>query len=249
MESRNNGISEEQIQALGELALSKQAAIADASIPIKPHPTCPHLQAERKWGKIGNLSARKQGILSAIGEEFTEEEVAAIKLPHESKDQLYLRYLRGSNFKLGESVTALRKSINWRREFKMDRLKYLNTSQLTEGAVDLQYLVSQYPVGVAGHGRCGRPIYFKLYGRMNPPEVEKLISAKQAAIWETCNTEKITYMCAVNSAKLGYHVEDSIVIIDLKHLSGYTVFSTYVKNVMKYCSEFLDANYPETLGW
>jgi hypothetical protein len=48
--------------------------------------------------------------------------------------------------------------------------------QVLEGKIDLTFLCTQYPCGIKGHDRCGRPLFFKLYGRMNPPGVEALIT-------------------------------------------------------------------------
>jgi hypothetical protein len=239
-------VSEEQIQALAAIAAKKKAAVAHG--PIKSYPICPHLHPDRAWGNLGHLSERKQGCLAQFREEIKQEEIDSIKSPHESNDHVCLRYLRARKFDVAAALECMRGAVEWRRSFGMDRYKYMSTSQLLEDKIDRDYLVSQYPVGIKGHDRCGRPLFFKLYGRMNPEVVEERITAREAAKWETLNTEKLCYLFALNSGLLGYHVQEALVIIDLDHLSGYKVFNSYVRNVMKYCGEFIDDNYAETLG-
>ena len=239
-------MSDEQVEALAAIAAKKREEILRG--PLKPHKTCPHLPADRAWGNLGHLSERKQGCLQAVKDQVTQDEIDSIRNPHESPDQVCLRFLRGKNFKVPEAIATLRAAIAWRRSFGIDRFKYMDTEQVFEGKMDLNYLVSQYPVGIKGHDRCGRPLFFKLYGRMNPSGVESIITAREAAKWETLNTEKMCYLFALNSAKLGYHVQEALVIIDLEHLSSYKVFTSYVRNVMKYCAEYIDDNYAESLG-
>lgn len=240
-------VSEDQIKALAAIASKKKEALAHGA-PLKTHGTCPHLHPDRAWGNLGHLSERKAACLAQFLEDIAQEEIDSVKFPHESNEQVCLRFLRGRNFDVDAALACMRSAIEWRRSFGMDRYKYMTTYQLLDGKIDLETMCTHYPVGVKGHDRCGRPIFFKLYGRMNPSGVEGLITAREAARWETLNTEKMCYLFAVNSAMLNYHVQESLVIIDLEHLSGYKVFSSYVRNVMKYCGEYIDDNYAECLG-
>jgi hypothetical protein len=94
--------------------------------------TCPHLHPDRAWGQVGHLTEKMTEQLQEMRAEVAQEELDAIKFPHESNDQVCLRFLRGRNFKVADALQVLRKAIAWRRSFGMDRYKYMTTEQVGE---------------------------------------------------------------------------------------------------------------------
>ena len=114
--------------------------------------------------------------------------------------------------------------------------------------VDENFIIQNYPCGIKGHDRLGRPLYFKWYGKMKPKAIAKKVDAVHAARWESViGCLRVPYVLAESSKQHGFHVEEMVVIIDCKGFKMKT-FNKYVREVLKHAADISSPNYPEALG-
>merc|ERR1712113_1186891 len=93
-----------------------------------------------------------------------------VKAPSETPKHAALRFLRGQHFSIPKALKQFNTHIEWRREFKIDEKRLCDSKQNVN--MNINNVLKFYPCGMKGKDRCGRPLFFKLYGRIDVASME-----------------------------------------------------------------------------
>lgn len=224
---------------------NKKPANTGPKDPFAPKP----FKTFNTWGKEGFLTEKEQAALTEFIGVVGEDNLTRRKNPHDSVPQFALRWLRARDFKVKAAVLMFQNHLKWIDETGFHGQQFASLDEICgTDEVDKNYIIKNYPCGIKGHDRHGRPLYIKWYGRMAPKNIAKKVDAKHAALWESViGCLRLPYVFGEASKKHGRHVEEMVAIIDCKGFKLKT-FNKYVREVLKHAADTSDPNYPEALG-
>ena len=227
------------------------SAEANAYLPIHPNDL-------KKWGRLGNLTANETAALACFRPLVNADRLRRLKIPGEQDDTCLLRYLRANDFNVVESLAQFTLSFKWLRdsgylrdtdgEGKGDSVR--PTCACLRG-VPLATVLRMYPIGVKGTDRQGRPLQYKLLGKVDssligknrgqlPPEA---LTEFEGAVTARV-TQRVFAQCAAAS---GYHVEQAFSIIDMADF-GFWDFTGKVSAATQAIIRTLGDTFPEVNG-
>ncbi|CCH59380.1 hypothetical protein TBLA_0B05520 [Henningerozyma blattae CBS 6284] len=156
-------------------------------------------------------------------------------------DATLLRFLRARKFDLALAEKMFVDCENWRKEFGTNTI--LEDFHYDEKPIVAKY----YPQYYHKTDKDGRPCYFEELGMVNLPDMLKITTQERMLknlVWEY--EAFVKYRLPASSRAVGYLVETSCTIMDLK---GISISSAY--NVISYVKEasIIGQNYyPERMG-
>lgn len=183
-------------------------------------------------GYVGDLSDSQEKSLSKF-----REIVQDLQLPEHS-DHYLLRWLRAREFSLEKSEMMIRRSMDSRQRWGLDTI--LETFKPSE------VLTKYYPGGFFGFDKEGAPVFIDPIGQIDFKGL--LYSSKKEEIirLKAYVGEFAIKLCKEQSEKLGKHMEQMVVVMDLeglglKHLwkPGVVMFNNIVT--------FYEDNFPELM--
>jgi len=239
---------------MAEALLATPAAVTDpvpvaaamaASKTSEALKLCPHFGESARWGKLGALTPEQAQSLQEFMRALKPTDLAQVTAPSETPSHAALRFLRGQLFSVSKALKQFNDHIEWRRTFKIDEKRLRDSQQNFD--IDITDVLKFYPCGVKGRDRCGRPLFFKVYGQLDVVKMEAVADRHMCASWETVNVEKLRYLCDLHGREAGWHVEDVCVVLDF---GGFALswFNSYVRTSLAAVAKMVEPNYPENLG-
>lgn len=222
------------------MAASKTPEVAPPALKL-----CPHFEECARWGKLGALTPEQAKALEEFMRALKPTDLAQVTAPSETPSHAALRFLRGQLFSVPKALKQFNEHIDWRRTFKIDDKRVRDSRENFD--IDITDVMKFYPCGVKGRDRCGRPLFIKVYGRLDVAKMEAVADQHVCASWETINTEKLRYLCDLHGREEGWHVEDNCVLLDF---GGFALswFNSYVRTSLAAVANMVEPNYPENLG-
>ena len=163
--------------------------------------------------------------------------------PQEMSDSTILRFLRSVDFNVKEALLAVRKSIEWRRSFDWNAIRYIDYGLV-------QTLLEYTKVGYYGEDFQGRPIKIVQPADIDPGEILKKIPQEKTFHFQLGNIERLVNIVMPHlSKKYNKHIFNQVVIVDIKNVN----FSRFMANpkmmdMGRARSSLFQDNYPETTG-
>ena len=161
-------------------------------------------------------------------------------------DKGLLRYLKGHNYNLKESLKYLKKTGEWRHEYKTDELiaKY-ETSNPT---LEIRFARAYIPMGIIGADDMNRPVLLNRMSAVDFPKVLDSYGLDQTIEYAVFLQEKLV-KAALNSGG------ETIVIIDLGFddlkkppITGLMEARAWIAALLRFLQPFaaiVDPHYPE----
>lgn len=152
-----------------------------------------------------------------------------------------LRFLRARKFDIMKALEMYEACEKWREEFGTNTI--LKDFHYTEKPLVAKF----YPQYYHKTDKDGRPLYFEELGKVNIPEMYKITTQERMLknlVWEY--EAFTTYRLPACSRKVGYLIETSCTILDLKGIS-----LSAASQVLSYVREasYIGQNYyPERMG-
>ncbi|KAG6874021.1 hypothetical protein C0995_007978 [Termitomyces sp. Mi166 len=189
-------------------------------------------------GRLGNLTAEQQQILTTFKEQLTAD---GIFVPERMDDAFLLRFLRARKFDLDKAKTMLKDSEEWRKAEGVDDI--LETFDFKE-KVEVD---KWYPQYYHKTDKDGRPIYIEVLGKLDIDELYKVTTQDRQIQRLISEYEKSAkYRFPACSKAFGHPVETSCTILDLANVSVTKFY--HVKDYVSRASRISSDRYPETMG-
>lgn len=187
-------------------------------------------------GTPGNTDEAQEGALKQLRSEL---EAAGFK--ERLDDSTLLRFLRARKFDVALAKEMFENCEKWRKEYGTNTI-------MQDFHYDEKPLVAKYyPQYYHKTDKDGRPVYFEELGAVNLTEMEKITTQERMLknlVWEYESV--VNYRLPACSRAVGYLVETSCTVMDLK---GISISSAY--SVLSYVREasYISQNYyPERMG-
>jgi hypothetical protein len=207
-----------------------------------------HPEEAQMPGRAATCTDKEKDALEAFRKLLDPLDIAKIKMPHEDDDKCLLRVLRADDFDIKLCLEKWDNTVKWRNENQIFEKMAVSATEMVFGdRVKLEDILQKYPFGIKGVDLRGRPISFKLAGKIDHSIFDE-VDVANIVKWEAIVASKTCYYLLPKATiESGYHVENYIQIIDLDGM-GVTSFSgnlkLAIKNSIKLCGE----HYPETMG-
>jgi hypothetical protein len=213
----------------------------------KQFPTHPKRHVEMKKGRVGYLTEEETKALNSMLRRFDwKGEYVNILQPGESPETCCLRFLRARNFVVDDAAKMVQDHFEWRTKFRVEEKASKTIDELL-GCSFKDDILPYYPQGYGGIDKTGRFVYIKLVGKLKVSSILSSVSVEKFVDYEVTEMEKGKWIHAVQSASVGYHVEEFVSIVDLDGFS-ISLMSSQVWSFLKAISAELQGNYPEVNG-
>ncbi|KAJ3296433.1 cytosolic factor, phosphatidylinositol/phosphatidylcholine transfer protein [Rhizoclosmatium sp. JEL0117] len=192
-------------------------------------------------GRLGHLTPDQQAALDQMKKDLLELEGGKYYIPEKHTDHQLLRFLRARKFELVASKKMWIDSENWRASFGTDTI--IETFDFPEHVAALKY----YPRFYHKTDKVGRPIYIEQLGALKLAELMSVSTEQRMQRNHVHEYERlIKYRMVACAIKSGRHIEQSLVILDLKGIQLSTFSQVY--GIVKSVSSIAQDYYPEMLG-
>jgi hypothetical protein len=163
------------------------------------------------------------------------QNVADVMLPKHD-DYVLVRFLRARDFDLSKSEDMFRKSMQWRKEWKVDTI-------LTDWKVP-EVLQKYYPGGHFGYDKEGCPIWLIRGAKFDIKGIVLSVHRDDVTRFFIWLMEKVAKLCDDQTEKLGRKIYNMTAINDM---SGFTLSMVMQPGWDQFMKLFpmIEANYPE----
>jgi len=153
-----------------------------------------------------------------------------------------LRFCRARNFDYAKVELMMRNMFAYRRSKDMRRIARMDIRRF-------EVVERNYPAGVYNVDYSGRPIFIDCLGATN---IAELLKEENLQLLEDYYIQRIERQIFVQfpmaSQAAGKRVDNIFMIMDFKGIHMTSLFSTKLKNFLKYLAKFSQDYYPEMLG-
>ena len=165
-------------------------------------------------------------------------------------DAMLLRFLRARKFNLSATVLMLKANIQFRTDFNVRHLAtFIDPDDVFDDpSVNFkQLLMNFYPHMAMGFDKTGRPVAYKMYGKMEVWELLKVTTLEKLVLHHIWEQEFLFGHMLKWTASRGYLCETMTAIIDIKGMSMRHITKDFLLLVKQLAS--IDQNhYPERMG-
>mmetsp|Transcript_19883 Transcript_19883/g.33892 ORF Transcript_19883/g.33892 Transcript_19883/m.33892 type:complete len:287 (-) Transcript_19883:222-1082(-) len=187
--------------------------------------------------EMNQLAELRVRALEALGLEALPEDGSRALFAQES----LLRYVRARPT-IAASVKMLLNSIEWRREYDIER----NLREWQEDrSEEAEWLRSNWPCGVHGVDKRGCPVYYARYGRLDFDAVVKRVGFERVLRCALSEQRQIEEGLLAASRAAGKHLVQVVCVADFEGLA----WSRAARSVKHFraLSRVLDDHFPERL--
>ncbi|CAL8141437.1 unnamed protein product [Orchesella dallaii] len=174
-------------------------------------------------------------------EEFREKLLDLVLSNEQQEDAFLIRWLRARNLDIERAYDMLTKSLEWRKEHKVDGI--LEREDVPEE------IKRKTPFAYCGLDKQGYPVLILPIGRQDGRSLLEEHGIDQCFRYNTINCEKVAKMLRDVSEQQGRKVTQIVEIIDLAGYSYRQLTSKQCRDFMVKMQICVDSNYPELLHY
>ena len=190
-------------------------------------------------GTIDTITPAQRDIVDRLRHAFKLE---LAEFPELDSQWYILRFCRARSFDYAKVELMMRNMFAYRRTKDMHRISNMDIHSF-------EVVERNYPAGVYNVDYSGRPIFIDCLGATN---VTELLKEDNLQLLEDYYIQRIERQIFIQfpmaSQAAGKRVDNIFMIMDLKGISMTNLFSTKLKNFLKYLAKFSQDYYPEMLG-
>ncbi|KAI0317791.1 CRAL-TRIO domain-containing protein [Amylostereum chailletii] len=191
-----------------------------------------------------DLSSQQLHALEQLRHEIARDHLFQPDDTLPANDYTLTRFLRAHAFNVPQAKSMLANCLQWRRSAEGVGITNLYRTIDPFDFPERHYVFEHWPMYFH---KCGRPVNIQSLGAANLPTLYKRVP--HARLWQTLlvNTEALfAEVFPAASAAAGSHIEQSLVIIDLKGFSLHQFWQ--MKSLARSCLEITQTQFPETMG-
>ncbi|KAJ3333471.1 cytosolic factor, phosphatidylinositol/phosphatidylcholine transfer protein [Blyttiomyces sp. JEL0837] len=193
---------------------------------------------ENLQGRLGHLTQEQEEILADFKRELASENLYD---PSKHDDHLLLRFLRARKFQIPLAKKMWTECEQWREDYQTDTI--ITTLDFPEYPIVKKF----YPRFYHKTDKIGRPVYVEMLGVLDIKQLFAVTTDERMLRNHVYEYEKLVhYRLPACGIKAGRHLEQSLVIMDLKGVSLSQFASVY--GLVKQVSTIAQNYYPEMLG-
>lgn len=190
-------------------------------------------------GTIETITAAQRDMVGRLRDKFKPE---FEEFPELNSQWYILRFCRARNFDYSKVELMMRNMFAFRRAKDMHRISNIDMPSF-------EVVERNYPAGVYNVDYEGRPIFIDCLGATN---ITELLKDDNLQLLEDYYIQRIERQIFIQfpmaSQAAGKRIDNIFMIMDLKGISMTSLFSTKLKNFLKYLAKFSQDYYPEMLG-
>lgn len=166
--------------------------------------------------------------------------------PSETRDHMFLRFLRARKFKVTKAWELLEADLKWREDTDIQALARKTPAEIL-GVEDLGPVVTRMPWWHQGFDKEGRPVVWKTFGNCDVAKVLEHTTLDGLLNLHLWQQEYSLRQCALQGARTGHAVETIVAVFDATDwamkLATRTAYS-----FLKGMADLDNVHYPERLG-
>ncbi len=202
-------------------------------------------------GYIHRLTSREQEAVAKMHDLAAEHGLYPLmdkhrQVPSETRDHMFLRFLRARKFKVSKAWELMENDLKWREDIALADLAAKEPAEIL-GVTDMSPITTRMPWWHQGFDREGRPVVWKTFGNCDVAKVLEHTTLDALLNLHLWQQEYAMRQCAVQGERTGYSVETVVAVFDATDWSMKLATRT-AYSFLKGMADLDGVHYPERMG-